>query len=257
MSIPVLALAVLFFLTALAYASVGFGGGSTYTALLVLTDTDYRLVPPLSLICNIIVVTGGVLHARRAGTLDLRNAGLIVLLSAPFAFLGGMIPVSEALFTGLLAAALLVAGLRLALARAPADTETPAARSTGKWLTALVIGAALGFLAGLVGIGGGIFLAPVLHFLLWDTPRRIAATCSLFILVNSLAGLAGQILKLNELGLTQSFLGYWPLAIAVLIGGNIGSFTGMNLFSDSWLRRLTALLILIVAIRLIFRYVSL
>ena len=117
-----------------------------------------------------------------------------------------------------------------------------------------VTGAALGLLAGLVGIGGGIFLAPVLHFLRWDNAKKIAATCSVFILVNSLAGLAGQLMKLSGTPFLAQAASFWILFPAVLIGGQIGSYAGAKRLNPEILRIMTAALILYVSGQLLWRW---
>jgi hypothetical protein len=119
---------------------------------------------------------------------------------------------------------------------------------------ALGAGGALGFLSGVTGIGGGIFLAPLLHALHWAPARRIAGAASLFILVNSLSGLAGQTAKLTQAKLAELAGGYWPLLLSVLIGGQIGSFLGSRRLPEGWIRRLTGVLILYVAVRLAWRF---
>lgn len=245
-------LAALFFITALLYASVGFGGGSTYNALLVLHDADYRLIPSIALVCNIIVVSGGVWRFARAGHLPFRRLAPFIIASVPAAWFGGRIPVSETVFIGALGFALLASGLRLAFEREP-KTSSGDVRNTSPAL-AFAIGGALGFLAGLVGIGGGIFLAPVLYLIRWDRPRAIAGACSFFILVNSLSGLAGQLMKLGDLGALGAFAGFWPLFPAVLIGGQIGSRLGSAGLRPITVKRMTAVLILYVAARLLFRW---
>lgn len=183
-------LAASFFLTALIYASVGFGGGSTYNALLVLADADYRALPVISLLCNLIVVTGGVWCFFRAGHISFHRLWPWIFTSIPAAWLGGFIKVDKALFLGLLGGALLFSALRLLWQKPHAIkiglNINPASQSL--WPT-LCAGGGLGFLAGLTGIGGGIFLAPVLHFLRWGNAKSIAGACSFFIMVNSLAGL--------------------------------------------------------------------
>ncbi len=136
--------------------------------------------------------------------------------------------------------------------RAPEVTEP---RLQPAWLAAIV-GAALGFLSGIVGIGGGIFLAPILHLMRWDKARSIAGACSLFILVNSISGLTGQLMKLGDLALLSSFSAHWPLLPAVLIGGQIGSHLGSTRLSEPLLRRLTAVLVLYVAVRLLLRWLQ-
>ena len=239
-----------FFVTALLYASVGFGGGSTYTALLALSGTDYRILPFISLVCNVIVVTGGTIRYARAGLIPWRRVVPLVVASAPLALLGGLTPIKQPLFMALLGVSLLVAGLLLLLPRAPGGgtVERPA-----NPVVDALLGGSIGYLSGLVGIGGGIFLAPLLHLMRWGNARAIAATASLFILINSLAGLVGQGIKLGDAGELLTVTGYWPLAIAVLVGGQIGSWAGITIFSQTVVRRATGVLILYVAIQLLWK----
>lgn len=245
-------LAGLFALTALLYASVGFGGGSTYNALLVLHGTDYRVLPAIALLCNIIVVAGGTWRFARAGHFGFRRVLPWIAVSIPAAWLGGRLPISEAVFVGALGGSLLIAGVRLAAERGAA-IEAAAVRERPP-AVAFAVGGGIGFLSGLVGIGGGIFLAPVLYLLRWGTPREIAGTCSLFILVNSLSGLAGQLTKLGDLGAMTLAWDYWALFPAVLIGGQIGSRLASARIPPVLIKRLTALLILYVAVRLLWRW---
>ncbi len=240
-----------FLLTAILYASVGFGGGSTYTALLTLVGTDYRVLPAISLICNVIVVTGGTIRYVRAGELEWRRVLPLVAVSAPLAWLGGLTPIKQETFTLVLALCLFVAGLLLLFQKQAAALDGPLRTKS----TALDIfaGAATGYLAGLVGIGGGIFLAPLLHLTRWGTPRSIAATASSFILINSLSGLAGQAMKLGASGGMTSLTPYWPLALAVFVGGQIGGIAGLKLLSQALVRRATGLLTLTVAVQLLWK----
>ncbi|WP_086608447.1 sulfite exporter TauE/SafE family protein [Erythrobacter donghaensis] len=245
-AVPVL-LALAFGVTALLYASVGFGGGSTYSALLALSGLDYRLLPLVSLACNIVVVTGGSIRFARAGVTPWRKALLIVALGAPASFAGGLTPIREATFLTLLGASLVLTALTMLIpVRETADgTPTRAAR----WMPLAAV--PLGYFAGLVGIGGGIFLAPLLHLARWHEPRGIAATASLFILVNSLFGLAGQMLK-NGPDLFGAAIGAaLPLLVAVVIGGQVGSLMAARLLPPQWIRWLTALLVLVVGVRLL------
>jgi hypothetical protein len=246
-----LLLAFLFFVTALLYASVGFGGGSTYNALLALNGTDYRVLPAIALVCNVIVVAGGVWRFGAAGHIRLGRIAPWIAASIPFAWMGGRLPVSEVVFTGLLGVSLAAAGARMLLQREPPSRPEPAPQNP--WLAA-AFGGGLGFLSGIVGIGGGIFLAPILHLLRWGEARKIAGACSLFILVNSLSGLAGQLSKLGDFEMLDHFAGYWLLAPAVLVGGQIGSYFGAARLGEPVLRRLTALLVLYVAGRLLLRW---
>jgi uncharacterized protein len=245
-AIPAL-LALAFLVTALLYASVGFGGGSTYSALLALSGLDYRLLPLISLACNIAVVAGASVRFARAGITPWRKAALIVALGAPASFLGGLTPIKEATFLALLGASLVLTSLTMLIPVREAESGVP----TGLARWAPLAAAPLGYFAGLVGIGGGIFLAPVLHLVRWERPRGVAATASLFILLNSLFGLAGQLLK-NGPGLFGAALGAaLPLLIAVVIGGQIGSLLAARLLPPHWIRWLTALLVLVVGARLL------
>ncbi len=231
-------LAIGFFVTAVLYASVGFGGGSTYSALLALTGFDFRLLPLLSLACNVVVVTGSTIRFARAGTMPWRGALTLSLIAAPFAFLGGLTPVKQATFLLLLGLSLVLAGLALLLPR-PAERDAKPVL----WAKAMpLVAAPLGYLAGLVGIGGGIFFAPLLHLTRWDGARRIAATTSLFILINSLAGIAGQLAKQGPGAFGAALYGGLPLLIAVVIGGQIGSVMAQRLLPERVIRWLTAAL---------------
>lgn len=248
-------LAALFLITALLYSSVGFGGGSTYTALLVLFGTPFYLVPLISLACNVTVVSGNTLNFVRAGVVAWKKTFPIIVFSVPASWAGGRLQVSETVFITLLALALMIAGIRLLLgAKSVADNDL--IKTLPLW-TAGLIGALIGFYSGLVGIGGGIFLAPVLYALNWGKAREIAAACSVFILVNSLSGMAGQITKLDDLALMSEALPYWPLIPAVLIGGFIGSRLGALKLPELAMKRLTGVLILSVALRLIYSLITL
>jgi uncharacterized protein len=244
MSLP---LALLFGLIALIYASVGFGGGSSYTALLTFTGIEPKLIPVISLCCNIVVVTGGTIRFWRAGLIDWRAVLPLLLVSAPLAFLGGLTPLKEATFLLILGSTLLLSALALMLPqeRLP-HWNVPKVAVLG-------LSAVVGLLAGLSGIGGGIFMAPVLHLIRWAEAKRIAAFASLYILVNSIAGLAGQLLKGGTQAFAEPAATFWPLLLAVLVGGQLGSALGIKLFSPAWLRRVTAILVGYAAIRLLFQ----
>ena len=237
-----------FFGTALLYASVGFGGGSTYSALLALAGTDFRLLPIISLACNIVVVTGGVIRFARAGEMPWRGALTVSLVAAPLAFLGGLTPIKETAFLALLGASLVFAALALVVPVGRSDGDPAPPQRT--WTMALTA-APLGYLAGLVGIGGGIFLAPLLHLARWDSARRIAATASLFILINSATGLVGQLAKSGVARFGEALGGALPLLIAVVIGGQIGSYLALRYLPAKVIRWLTAALTGWVGIRLL------
>ncbi|HET6418006.1 MAG TPA: sulfite exporter TauE/SafE family protein [Polyangiales bacterium] len=244
-------LALLFLLTAVLYASVGFGGGSTYNALLVLADTDYRILPSVALVCNLIVVAGGVWQYRRSGDLNLAFALPFVALSIPLAWFGGSVPIERETFVMLLGVSLLAAGLVMWF-QAPESKSASSGSWPVLWLAGLPLGAVIGFLSGMVGIGGGIFLAPALHLLRLGDPKRIAATSSFFIMVNSIAGLVGQATKRGSAAHLAQLADYFWLGVAVLIGGQIGSRLSAEALSGRVVKRLTAVLVLYVAGRLLY-----
>lgn len=237
----------LFALVALIYASVGFGGGSTYTALLGLWGVDYTLIPVIALLCNIIVVTGGLFRFVRAGLVKWPQVVPLLVVSAPLAFIGGLVPLKQWLFLMILGSALLLSAVALI-----AQPDKMAPRKLSK-MKLLWISGGVGLLAGFSGIGGGIFMAPVLHLIRWDNARRIAAFASLYILINSVTGLAGQIIKSGPQSLAGPATDFGPLLIAVLVGGQIGSFLGMRLLTPRLLRTLTALLVGYASIRLLWQ----
>ncbi len=240
-------LAGLFALVALVYASVGFGGGSTYTALLGLWGVDYELIPVISLLCNIIVVAGGSIRFARAGLVSWRSVMPLLLISAPLAFIGGLVPLKQWLFFLILGGALLMSAIALI-----AQPDKMSARKLP--LPALLfISGAVGLLAGLSGIGGGIFMAPVLHLIRWSEPRRIAAFASLYILINSITGLTGQIVKAGPQSLAGPAAEFWPLMLAVFVGGQLGSMMGMRYLTPQLLRTMTALLVSYAALRLLWQ----
>lgn len=238
-----------FFGTAMLYASVGFGGGSTYTALLALAGMDAKVLPILSLSCNILVVTGSCIRFARAGQVPWKQALLLSLIAAPLAFLGGLTPIKEKTFLITLAISLIFAGLALLLPRAPESEAQPTREA--RWMP--LAAAPLGYLAGLVGIGGGIFLAPLLHLTRWNSAKRIAATTSLFILLNSITGLVGQLTKNGpeRFGEVLSS-GIW-LLVAVIIGGQLGSLLALRWLPDKVIRWLTAALTIWAGSQLLLR----
>lgn len=239
-------LAISFFVVALLYSTVGFGGGSSYLAILAVADVPYEIVPKLSLICNLLVVAGGCWHYHRKGHFNKNIILPFVLTSVPMALIGGMYPLREKTFTLLLASSLVMAGIRLLFVSGSTQGEV----KSPPLAVAAIVGAALGLLSGLVGLGGGIFLSPLMLNLKWARPKEISATSSAFILLNSAAGLLGQLTKGIPGGLTE----YWPLFVAVVAGGQLGSWSSNHKrFSHSLVQKGTAVLILFISTRLLYK----
>ncbi len=238
-----------FFGIAALYASVGFGGGSSYLAIMALAGVPYIPMRATALLCNIAVVSTNVLSYLRRNLLDGKRALPIVVAGVPMAFVGGALRMEERQFFLILGWTLLITSLALLALRSP--SHLPQRRISP--LILLIIGGLVGFLSGMVGIGGGIFLSPILYLIRWDSPHRIAAMSSLYILANSVAGLLGQTVNpMFYLPLRPTLL----LLIAVLAGSALGRRMSFRLLRPSHLRIITALLIGVVAFRLLWRSYS-
>ena len=242
-------LTIFFFITAILYASVGFGGGSTYLALMLIWEIPYYIFPIIALFCNIIVVAGNSINFVRSGNINLKLILPYLFGSVPFAFIGASISLEKEFFEILLFLVLIIAGLFLFLESNTFNKKDLKINSISN-LFSIFIGSLIGFVSGLVGIGGGIFLSPILFLLKAGYPKHITSSASLFILINSIFGVAGQLTK--EIVLNE-FLNYWPLFLAVLIGGQIGNYLNIKFLSNKALALLTSLLIIFVAIRMGFR----
>lgn len=243
-------LILLFFMVALVYSSVGFGGGSSYLALLTLFGIEYDSLRLIALLCNITVVLGSVLLYYKNDLLPWSKIWPLVLLSIPAAYIGGYLRIDEQLFFIILGVTLCLAALAMWLTTHINRTQTAPTKSTS--LSNAGIGGGIGFLSGLVGIGGGIFLSPILHLIHWDRAKVISATSSFFILVNSIAGVLGQ--WSNGTWSTLNPLFILSLIVAVFVGGQIGVRTSIIKFNPLILRRLTALLVLYVGIKILLQY---
>ena len=242
-------LSILFFVTAILYSSVGFGGGSTYLALLLIWGIPYQIFPIIALSCNIIVVSGNSFNYIRARNLNLKLLLPYLIGSIPLAFIGGSLPVEKKFFEILLLIVLSVAGLLLLFKFKSYDDEEKNYRKIPITIS-IFIGGILGFVSGVVGIGGGIFLSPILFLIRAAKPNHIITTASLFILINSLSGIIGQLTKSSVLSEIQN---YWFLLLAVLIGGQIGNFLNLKIFPTRILALVTAGLVLFVAIRMAYK----
>jgi len=245
-------LSILFFVTAILYSSVGFGGGSTYLALLLVWGIPYFVFPVIALSCNIIVVSGNCFNYIKAGNLNLKLLLPYLIGSIPLAFIGGSLPIEKRLFEILLFLVLSIAGILLLLNFKSYDNKKESYRKI-PILFSILIGGILGFVSGVVGIGGGIFLSPILFLIRAGRPKHIVTTASLFILINSIFGIIGQITKSSVL---FEISNYWYLLIAVFIGGQLGNFLNLKIFPTRTLAMITAILVIFVAVRLGFKILN-
>ena len=242
-------LSIFFFITAILYSSVGFGGGSTYLALLLIWDIPYYIFPVIALVCNIIVVTGNSINYLRAGNHNIKLLVPFLIGSIPLAFLGGTLKIDKEIFEILLFLVLSIAGFLLLLNNKAYENKEIIIRKLN-YIVSIIIGSILGLVSGVIGIGGGIFLSPILFLLKADNPKNIVTTASLFILVNSISGVFGQLTKEN---IFSELIIYLPLFLSVLIGGLLGNYINLKIFSNRVLALITSLLVIFVAIRMGFK----
>ena len=244
-------LSILFFITAILYSSVGFGGGSTYLALLLIWDVPYYIFPVIALFCNVIVVTGNSINYVRAGNHNFKLLIPFLIGSIPLAFIGGTLVIKKEIFEILLFLVLSIAGILLLINNKAYEDKKIIVKKLNYFIS-IFIGSILGLTSGLVGIGGGIFLSPILFLLRADKPKNIVTTASLFILINSIFGIFGQLTKENVLNELISFL---PLFLVVLIGGLVGNYLNLKIFSNRTLALITSLLVILVALRMGFKII--
>ena len=239
-------LAILFLVTAVLYSSVGFGGGSTYLALLLIWEVPYLIFPLIALSCNVIVVSGNCFNYARSGNLNLKLLIPYLIGSIPLAFIGGSLPIEKKLFEILLFLVLAIAGILLLINFKTYEDKESSYRKI-PFQFSIIIGGVLGFISGVVGIGGGIFLSPILFLIRAGKPKHIVTAASFFILINSISGIFGQVTKNNVLVEVSNF---WYLLAVVLIGGQVGNFLNLKIFPTRILALVTACLVLFVAIRM-------
>lgn len=228
------------------YSSVGFGGGSSYLALLTLFLVSFFAIRSIALVCNLVVVSGSTYLYFKHGHARLKDFLPFVITSIPMAFLGASFRLKEEVFFILLGSALIISSIFLIWQTSGIKLTDPT-KVYPKYLS-YVIGAAIGFLSGLVGIGGGIFLAPILNHINWDKSVKIAALASFFILVNSISGLGGLIWSHTlELPWIETLV----LVMTVFIGGQLGVRISLKKLSAKGIKRITAILVFVVGIRVL------
>lgn len=230
------------FVVAILYSSVGHGGASGYLAVMAFLAVEPEIMRPTALVLNIFVASIAAFQFYRAGYFSWKLFLTFAAASIPFAFIGGMITLPATVYRIVLGVVLILAAVRLAWKFASGAE----AKSPPIWLS-LLIGAVIGLLSGLVGVGGGIFLTPVLLLMNWSETKRAAGVSAMFILVNSISGIAGnyeQVVKLPP--------NVWLWIAAAVVGGVIGSTMGSNRFGSLTLRRVLAVVLMIAGVKLIF-----
>ena len=230
-------------IVAFLYASVGHGGASGYLALMALFSFAPESMKPTALLLNLFVAGIAFYHYYRAGYFNKKLFFAFALASIPLAFIGGMITIDASIYKKVLAVLLVFAILKMLNVF---GKETDHIKNIKIW-QGLLIGGVIGFFSGLIGIGGGIILTPVILLLHWGKMKEAAAVSALFIWVNSGAGLIGQFTSGATLS-SQSFL----LVALVLIGGWFGSYYGSKKFNNSSLRYLLAFVLIIASVKLFF-----
>lgn len=240
----VAALAVLILAAALLYSSVGHAGASGYLAAMALFGVAPEVMKPAALALNILVAAIGTFKFYRAGCFSWRIFWPFAVTSVPFAFIGGVVTLPGSIYKPIVGVVLLYAAVRLFLATRSGAPETT--KPVRLW-AALIFGVVIGLLSGLTGVGGGIFLSPVLLMMGWADMKHTAGVSAAFILVNSIAGLSGHVSSLGAMPRSVAFL-----AGAALIGGLIGSEYGSRRLAGTTLRRLLSIVLLIAGLKLIF-----
>ncbi|MBI4535314.1 MAG: sulfite exporter TauE/SafE family protein [Ignavibacteriae bacterium] len=234
-----------FLLVAFLYSSVGHGGASGYLAIFALFGVTSPAIAPIALALNIVVASTSCFNYYRGGYFSLELLLPFIVSSVPAAFLGGFVSIPQMVFSVLLGIALLLAAVRIAfLTRTVGEVSHPARRTL--WFWGLTIGATLGLVSGMVGIGGGVFLSPLLLLLRWADVKRTAATSAAFIVLNSVSGLSGHIARSNfDAGSAL------PLAVVVIVGGYAGSRLGAHNFPARALQGLLAIVLVLACVKLI------
>ncbi len=243
-------LAGLFAVIAFGYASVGLGGGSLYTTLLAVTGVGFQIIPTISLSLNLMVTFLGSVEFSRSGHGQWKKIIPFLLGSIPMAFLGGTLNFPRDIFYKLLLLSLLLVAIRMYFWRTPQWKLKLSTKAV--MIFSIITGGLLGFIAGTVGIGGGIYLVPILIILGLYSAREAAAIGSVFICVNSLSGLAARLL-FNQLDITltgEFIQTLSPLLLAVSLGGWLGAHSGANIFNLRTMERLLGGVILLAIIML-------
>ncbi|MGV3768357.1 MAG: sulfite exporter TauE/SafE family protein [Chitinophagaceae bacterium] len=241
MNIEILFLLLLFLIAAL-YASVGHGGASGYLALMALFGFLPETMKPTALLLNLFVSGISFYRFAREGYFQWNLFWPFALLSIPLSFLGGTIQLNAALYKQILGGLLLLPVLRFVFFKASGISQQRKASLS----LSLLIGAAIGFLSGLIGIGGGIILSPVILMLGWADQKQTATISALFIFLNSVAGLGGQAAS----GMTFSSE-MWVYVLVAFLGGSSGAYIGAIRFNQVALKRMLTFVLFVAAVKLL------
>ncbi len=231
-----------FFIVAFLYASVGHGGASGYLALMALFGFSAAVMKPTALLLNVMVSLIAFISFYRAKHFRAAMLWPLILGSIPFAYLGSIIPVSESLYKKILGVVLLLSIIRLVM-----NPSEKSIRDTPKWYLLFTIGAAIGLVSGMIGMGGGILLSPVLLLMGWSTQKQTAAISAIFIFLNSVAGIIGQ-LK-TGFPLSSEIV---AIVVVVLAGGWLGAYTGAEKLKSRNMKFILASVLVLAAAKLIF-----
>jgi uncharacterized membrane protein YfcA len=235
------------FMVAVLYSSVGHAGASGYLAVMAFLAVAPELTRPTALVLNLFVASIGTVQFFRAGYFSWRIFWPFALTSIPMSFVGGSLTLPTHIYKMVLGAVLIFAAVRLAW-KISSETEARYPNIA----VGLVIGALIGLLSGLVGVGGGIFLTPVLLLMNWSETKTAAGVSVVFILVNSMAGLFGNWLLGKNSQLTNLPPEVWIWIIAAIVGGLVGSTLGSRKYNSITLRRVLAVVLLFAGVKLIF-----
>ncbi len=237
----------LMFLVAVLYSSVGHGGASGYLALFALFGLAVPSIAPIALVLNILVASTSFIRYNASGFFSAGKLLPFVCLSIPAAFIGGALHISPALFTLILGIVLVLSAMRIVVVQPDKIAIAEPLQST-LWKWGLPIGAALGLISGMTGIGGGVFLSPVLLLARWADVKRSAALASAFIVLNSVSGLIGQLTRT-----TLSWNILLPLAVVVVTGGAIGSYAGAERIKSRPLQIILSIVLVIAGAKLLLK----
>ena len=232
----------LFFLVAFMYASVGHGGASGYLAIMALLGFSASVMKPTALLLNVMVSLIAFVSFYKARHFRAHLLWPLIAASIPFAYLGSIIPVSELGYKRILGVVLLLSIVRLVW-----DSSEKPLTPAPKWYILFSIGAVIGLVSGMIGMGGGILLSPILLLMAWSNQKQTAAISSIFIFLNSVAGIAGQLKTGFNLG-SQT----WLIILFVLAGGWLGAYVGAEKLKSKNMKYILASILILAAGKLIF-----